>query len=149
MLEKTRESLHLAHEAGVKFLLGTDAGFAITPYGEWHAKEMELLMQYAGMTELEAIQAGTSNGSRVLNLEGEVGAIAPGMLADVLIVNGDPSTDITVLQDPEAIETILVGGEIAAVDRTVESWKNQGVMRFADTYITRDLVRRAHEGGGP
>ncbi|HJQ94445.1 MAG TPA: amidohydrolase family protein, partial [Acidimicrobiia bacterium] len=36
MLERTRDSLHLAHEAGVKFVVGTDSGFAITPYGEWH-----------------------------------------------------------------------------------------------------------------
>ena len=48
MLERTHTSLHMAHEAGVKFVLGTDTGFAMTPYGEWHAKELELLMKYGG-----------------------------------------------------------------------------------------------------
>ena len=48
MLERTRATLHMAREAGVKFVLGTDSGFAMTPYGEWHATELELLMKYAG-----------------------------------------------------------------------------------------------------
>jgi len=56
MLDATAPTLHKAHEAGVKFLLGTDTGFATTPYGEWHAREMQLLVDYAGLSRLEAIK---------------------------------------------------------------------------------------------
>ena len=91
MLDRTHKSLHLAREAGVIFGLGTDTGFAMTPYGEWHAKEIELLMDYAGLSPVEAIAAATYNNGRTLNLEGQVGAVAPGMLADLLVVAGDPS----------------------------------------------------------
>ena len=117
MLERTHDSLHMARAAGVKFVLGTDSGFAITPYGEWHATELELLMKYAGVSELEAIRAATYDAGVVLNLEGEIGRVAPGMLADLLVVDGDPSEDITVLQDRERIEQIILDGEVVEIDR--------------------------------
>jgi imidazolonepropionase-like amidohydrolase len=138
MLERTRESLHMAHEAGVKFVLGTDTGFAMTPYGEWHAKELELLMKYAGLSSLEAIAAGTFNAGIVLNLEGEVGGIAPGMLADLLVVDGDPTEDITLLQDPKRIETIVLDGEIVDIDRNIAPWPNEPSITYANRYLTRE-----------
>jgi imidazolonepropionase-like amidohydrolase len=143
MLDRTFESLHIAHEAGVKFVVGTDTGFAMTPYGEFHATELELLMKYAGLSELEAIQAGTSNAGIVLGLEGEVGAVAPGKLADLLVVDGDPSEDITVLQDKNRIETIVLDGEIVEVDRNVETWPNERSL----TYATRLLTQKDIRGG--
>jgi imidazolonepropionase-like amidohydrolase len=141
MLERTHESLHMAHEAGVKFVTGTDTGFAMTPYGEWHAKELELLMKYAGLNELEAIAAATFNAGRTLNLEGEVGAVAPGMLADLLVVAGDPSEDITILQDKERIETIIADGEIVDVDPQLEAWANDRSLTYAGRNLTQDLLR--------
>ncbi len=135
----------MAHEAGVKFVIGTDTGFAMTPYGEWHAKELELLMKYAGVSELEAIKAGTSNAGVVLGLEGQVGAVSPGALADLLVVDGDPSRDITVLQDRSKIETIILDGEILELDREVQSWPNQPSYVYASRYLTQDVAR----GAGP
>ena len=143
MLERTSESLHMAHEAGVKFVVGTDSGFAMTPYGEWHAKELELLMKYAGMSELEAIQAATYNAGLVLNLEGQVGAIANGMLADLLVVDGDPSEDITILQDRSKLEHMMVDGELVEVDNELESWPNQPSHTYASRYLTQDVARDA------
>ena len=78
MLDKTADTLHRAHAAGVKFALGTDTGFAVTPYGEWHARELELLMEYAGLSAQEALQAGTVNAARTVGLEGQVGEVRPG-----------------------------------------------------------------------
>jgi imidazolonepropionase-like amidohydrolase len=148
MLERTRSTLHMAHEVGVKFVIGTDTGFAMTPYGEWHAKELELLMKYAGVTELEAIQAATYNAGLVLNLEGEVGGVAPGLLADLLVIDGDPSQDITILQDPDRIETIIVDGEIARVDRSVKAWPNLPSYTYAGRYLTREVAQSAMESNG-
>jgi imidazolonepropionase-like amidohydrolase len=140
MLERTSESLHMGHEAGVKFVIGTDTGFAMTPYGEWHAKELELLMKYAGVSELEAIAAATYNAGIVLNLEGQVGAIAPGMLADALVIDGDPSEDITVLQDRTRIEEIILDGELMEIDRDIESWPNQPSHTYANRYLTQEVA---------
>jgi imidazolonepropionase-like amidohydrolase len=146
MLEKTHTSLHMAHEVGAKFVLGTDTGFAMTPYGEWHAKELELLMKYAGVSELEAIEAGTRNGSITLGLENEVGIVAPGKLADLLVVDGDPSEDITVLQDKVRIETIVLDGEIVEIDRNLASWPNEESLTYAHRNLTQELVRTAAAG---
>jgi imidazolonepropionase-like amidohydrolase len=141
MLDRTHESLHMAHEAGVKFVVGTDTGFAMTPYGEFHATELELLMKYAGLSELEAIQAGTWNAGIVLNLEGEVGAVAPGMLADLLVVAGDPSEDIRVLQDRTRIETIVLDGEIVEIDREIETWPSERSLTYATRVLTQKDIR--------
>lgn len=146
MLERTRESLHMAREAGVKFVIGTDSGFAMTPYGEWHARELELLMKYAGMSELEAIQAATYNAGLVLNLEGQVGVIADGMLADLLVVDGDPSEDIAILQDRRRIEQIMVDGELVDADRDIESWRNLPSYTYASRYLTQEVARDAVNG---
>jgi imidazolonepropionase-like amidohydrolase len=149
MLDRTYASLHLAHEAGVIFGLGTDTGFAMTPYGEWHASELELLMRYAGLSAVEAIAAGTYNNGRVLNLEGEVGGVAPGMLADLLVVDGDPSEDITVLQDHTKIEHILLDGEPVEVDHELEAWGNERSLTYAAQNLTQELLVQAGENGRP
>ena len=149
MLERTHTSLHMAHEVGVKFVVGTDTGFAMTPYGEWHAKELELLMKYGGLSELEAIAAGTYNGGITLNLEGEVGGVAPGMLADLLVVAGDPTEDITVLQDKTRIETIILDGEIVEAERDLESWPNEQSLTYAQRNLTQEFVRTAAVSPSP
>src|SRR5439155_18415658 len=91
---------------------------AVTPYGEWHARELELMMEYAGLSELEAIQAATKNTSLVLGLEGEIGEVAPGMLADLLVVNGNPAEDIRVLQDRRNLEVVIKDGRVVEFDET-------------------------------
>ena len=149
MLERTHKSLHMAHEAGVLFGLGTDTGFAMTPYGEWHAKELELLMRYAGLSAVEAIAAGTSNNGRVLNLEGKVGAVAPEMLADLLIVDGDPCEDIAILQDRTRIEHIILDGEFVEVDHEVEAWGHERSLTYAARNLTQELIVQAKGNGRP
>lgn len=141
ILERTRESLHMAHEAGVQFVVGTDTGFAMTPYGEWHAKELELLMEYAGLSELEAIAAATYNAGITLNLEGEIGCVATGKLADLLVVDGDPTEDITVLQDRTRIENIILDGQLVEIDPELDSWPNERSLTYAGSMLTQDLVR--------
>jgi imidazolonepropionase-like amidohydrolase len=68
-----------------------------------------------GMTPLEAIVANTNANAWLMNLEGEVGVIAPGKLADIVIWHSDPLADITVLQRPKEISLIVKDGQI--VDR--------------------------------
>jgi len=64
---------------------------------------------------MEAIVANTSRNAWLMGLKGEVGVIAPGQLADIVIWNSDPIADITVLQRPSEISTIIKDGRI--VDR--------------------------------
>lgn len=125
MLDETAHSLHRAHEAGVRFAMGTDTGFAITAYGEWHARELQLLQDYAGLSPLEAIQAATSHGAPMVNLDHEVGVVAEGMLADLLVVNGDPSKDLGLLVDPDNVRHVVLNGELQQFDANIRSQRFQ------------------------
>lgn len=142
MLEQTADTLHRAHDAGVTFAMGTDSGFSVTMYGEWHARELELLMTYAGLSSLEAIQAGTQNGASMLNLEGKVGVIAEGMLADIIVVDGDPVKDIKVLQDRRRIKTVIQSGRPVVFDEAAieRRWPGQRGQGYSVTDLTYDLV---------
>ena len=145
LLEKTADTLHRAHRAGVKFGVGTDTGFAVTPYGEWHARELELMMEYAGLSELEAIQAATKNNALVLGLDGQVGEVAPGMLADLLVVAGDPARDIRVLQDKRNLEVIIKDGAIVKFDdRSLIPRPFDRAIVYSTADLTWDLI---HDDG--
>ena len=146
LLDKTADALHRAHAAGVKLVLGTDSGFSVTPYGEWHARELELLMTYAGLTSLEAIQAGTSNAAlRWSDLEGEVGVVRLGAIADLIVVDGDPVADIRVLQRREAIETVIQGGQVVVFDEEMlaRSWPHERGIGYSTVDLTYERRARS------
>ena len=67
------------------------------------------------MTPIEAIVVNTSRNAWLIGLDGEIGMIAPGRLADIVIWDADPTADITVLQRPDEISVIIKDGRI--VDR--------------------------------
>ena len=102
-------------KAGVRLMAGSEIGFAVTPYGEWHARELELLVKLGGLTPMEALMAATKNNADTIGFAGQVGTLEPGMLADILIVDGDPLTDIRILQDRKRITCLMKDGQIIPV----------------------------------
>lgn len=110
-LDVTGQAIDKARQAGVPIIAGSETGFAITPVGEWHARELEMLVEYAGFSPLEAIKAATSDAAWVMKLEDRLGAIKPGYLADVIVVDGDPLTDIRVLAREGAISMVIKNGK--------------------------------------
>jgi imidazolonepropionase-like amidohydrolase len=138
MLDLTADTLHRAHKAGVRFGMGTDTGFSVTPFGEWHARELELLVTYAGLSNMEAICAATANNAVTLGLDGEVGVIATGALADIVIVDGDPARDVRVLQDLDKVDVVLKGGRVVAFsdEELVVHPYDRSII-----YSTKDLTR--------
>jgi len=68
----------------------------------------------SGMTPMQAIQAGTSWAAECIGWNDRIGTVEKGKLADLIVVDGDPLTDVTVLQNPERIALVIKGGEIAA-----------------------------------
>jgi imidazolonepropionase-like amidohydrolase len=100
------ESLDRVRAAGAKIAVGSDAGFML-PHGEMNARELSLLV-HGGLSPLEAITAATKTGAELLGLQG-VGTLEQGRLADMLLVRGDPTEDIDILQDATRIR-VLKGG---------------------------------------
>ncbi|MBR0647221.1 amidohydrolase family protein [Plastoroseomonas hellenica] len=103
-----RHSLALALRHGVRIAAGTDfVGHPLTPLGP-DAMEMELLVE-AGMTEEDALLAGTVNGAAVLGMEGRIGALAPGLEADIVALPGDPRRDIALVR---RVAFVMRGGVV-------------------------------------
>ena len=100
--QKVRETLELvgraaraARAAGVPVIFGTDAG--VYEHGR-NAQEFAQLVELVGMTPAQALASATTGAARLLGMESEVGRIAPGLSADLIAVDGDPLTDIRVLE---------------------------------------------------
>lgn len=104
------ETMTAAYRAGVPLLTGSESGFSLVPYGDWHYRELEVFVRYFGLTPLQAIRCATVEGARALRMEGRVGVIAPGMLADLLVVDGAVERDVTLLGDPNNIRRVMIGG---------------------------------------
>jgi imidazolonepropionase-like amidohydrolase len=112
--------LKKAVAAGVPFLTGTDSGFAITPYGEWHAKELELFVADLGFTPAAALRAATEVNARFMNTgKGEqIGTLEAGRAADFIALDGSPLDDIRLLQDRRRLKAVYIAGkEIRIADR--------------------------------
>jgi imidazolonepropionase-like amidohydrolase len=115
-LDASFQMIRNARDRGIPILSGSDTGNASAfSHGKWHGKEAELFVKEVGMTPMEAIVANTAGNAAIVNLAGEVGVIAPGRLADIVIWDNDPLADITVLQRPTEISAIIKDGRI--VDR--------------------------------
>lgn len=97
--------------AGVPLLTGSEAGFSMVPYGHWHYREMEVFMRYFGMSSLEAIHCATGAGAFALKMAGRTGIVAPGMKADLLVVDGDPSQNVAILGEPGRISQVYLDGQ--------------------------------------
>jgi imidazolonepropionase-like amidohydrolase len=92
-----RESFLAAVRSGMKIAAGTDAGTPFNPHGELPT-ELELMVEY-GLSPTEALVAATRNAAENIDLLHEVGTLETGKLADLVLVNGDPTTDISAARD--------------------------------------------------
>lgn len=142
-IEDTAKMLRKAHEAGVRVICGSETGFAVTPIGEWHAREMEMLVEYMGFSPMEAILAATRDAAFALRMEGELGTLEVGNRADVLVVDGNPLDDIRILQDPDRIRHVVSRGKLVDIDtplpeRTIQP--SEQVRFLAACPLTRQLA---------
>ncbi len=102
-IQRKRASFKMALDAGVTILSGSDVG--VFNHG-LNAKEIELMVDY-GMPAVDALKAATSVAGRVLHME--IGAVKSGMLADLIAVDGNPTTDINALS---RVKFVMKGGTV-------------------------------------
>jgi imidazolonepropionase-like amidohydrolase len=123
LTEGSRESLALRpqtlanyrrmRELGVRFAAGTDAGVTETIF-DGLPYELQIWVDDLGFSPLEAIRGATGEAAEALNLAADRGTLTPGRLADLLVVDGDPTADIAALRN---VRAVLKGGALA-VDGT-------------------------------
>jgi imidazolonepropionase-like amidohydrolase len=107
---------------GIRLLPGGDYGFAWTPHGTY-ARDLEHFVTLLGFTPMEAILSATALGGEIMLRPDELGKVAAGYKADLILVDGDPLEDITILQDITRIVGVMKDGvwhrEPAAVPSVV------------------------------
>ena len=92
---------------GVRVLPGGDYGFPYNPIGR-NARDLKLFVELFGFSPIEALVAATRQGGELMDLP--VGEIRPGRLADILLVGGDPTSDVGLLEDKSNLLAIMKGG---------------------------------------
>ena len=100
------ESFKMAVQKGVTIAMGTDTG--VGPHGT-NAEELALMVE-AGMTPMQAIVATTKTAAECCTIGALTGTLEPGKRADLLVVDGDPLTDIAILQDKDRLAVVMKDG---------------------------------------
>ncbi len=140
----TAEMIRQAHAAGVRLLCGSESGFSLTPYGHWHAREVELFVEVLGLTPLEAIRCATHNGAFALRRPDEsIGVVLPEAAADLIVIDGDPATDIAVLGDRACLRHVFSRGHRVDLDRPWperRSLPGEKVASWSTRSLTWDLA---------
>ena len=95
-------------DGGVRFIVGTDSGMPQTPFGDW-ALTPELMVRELGLSPMQAIQAGTKVAAEALEMDSDIGTLAEGKLADIVIVRGDPLADVRALYE---VDTVILAGRV-------------------------------------
>lgn len=107
------ELMHKARKLGIRLLVGTDTGNnSFTRHGELHAKELEIFVKHGGYTPMEAIVAATRDNAMTVGLDGQVGQVVAGQLADIILLDKDPIADIAILQDTKNLARVIKDGKV-------------------------------------
>lgn len=121
-VDATISSVKRLREAGVRVLIGGDYGLNITPHGS-NAKDLEYFVDLFGMSPTDALLAATRDGGAAFDPEGRAGTLEADSWADLVVVDGDPTDDVRILQDPAHIVAVMKGGlfhrDLAAPDPRV------------------------------
>lgn len=109
--EANRKTIAMAREAGIRIAFGTDFSNSKNTSYLKNGKEFEAMTR-AGMTNMEAIKAGTVNAAYLMMMADEIGTLEAGKLADIVIVDGDPLEDINVLCDASHVKYVFQSGRV-------------------------------------
>lgn len=110
-IDETVSAVKRLRDVGVRILIGGDYGLSITPHGT-NAKDLEYFVDLFDMTPTEALLSATRDGGLAFDPGGMFGTLEPETAADLVIVDGDPTADITVLQDAARIVTVVKAGAV-------------------------------------
>jgi imidazolonepropionase-like amidohydrolase len=109
VIDRQRVLVPELKKRGVRLLPGGDYGFPFNPTGR-NARDLELFVRYFGYTPTEALMAATRLGGQIMGMGQELGQIKVGFLADLLLVEGDPTRDVAILQDKSKLLAIMKAG---------------------------------------
>ena len=109
-LDAAIENIDKMRRRGVRILMGSDFGFAWCPHGTY-ARELTHYVKLAGFSPMDALVAATKLGAQAMRMSDTIGTIERGKLADLIVVDGNPLEDITILEDRKRITHVMKGGQ--------------------------------------
>ena len=109
-LAAATESMKAMHKRGIRVLPGGDYGFAWAPHGT-NATDLQYFVKHCGMTAMDALLSATKHGGAIMQMGDELGEVKEGYLADLLLVDGDPLADLSILLDKSRLLAIMKDGE--------------------------------------
>lgn len=111
VIDSTAEVYTELRRRGVRILIGGDYGFAQSPQGD-NARDLKHFVNLLGFSPSEALQCGTRIGGQVMGLGNELGQVREGYLADLLLVDGDPLTDLDLVVHEKNLHVIMKEGSL-------------------------------------
>ncbi|HWL86378.1 MAG TPA: amidohydrolase family protein [Polyangiaceae bacterium] len=109
-LEACVVGIRAMRSRGIRVLPGGDYGFAWCPHGTY-ARDLKHFVDLFGYTPAETLRAATVWGGQMMGRPNELGKVAPGYFADLLLVDGNPLSDVTILQDRTRLLAIMKAGQ--------------------------------------
>jgi imidazolonepropionase-like amidohydrolase len=110
-LEATCRTYEQMRKRGIKVVIGGDYGFKITPMGQ-NARDIGHFVKFFGYTPAEALRCATAVGGELMGHKGELGVVKAGALADLLLVDGNPLADPSILVGPDRFAMIMKDGKM-------------------------------------
>jgi imidazolonepropionase-like amidohydrolase len=114
LLEASVETHTALRKRGIRHLIGGDYGLAWNPQGT-NARDIKYLVDYYGYSPADALICATRHGGRAMRDEGDLGTIEAGMLADILLVDGNPLDDVSVMADRSKLAMVMKEGAIHSI----------------------------------
>jgi len=109
VLDRQRRLVPELRSRGVRILAGGDYGFPFNPTGR-NARDLELFVRHFEFTPADALVSATQLGGQIMGMGDELGLIRKGYLADLLLINGDPTRDVSLLQRKDHLLAIMKDG---------------------------------------
>ena len=110
-LEATCRTYEQIRKRGIKVVIGGDYGFTLTPMGQ-NARDIGHFVKFFGYSPVEALRCATQVGGELMGHKGELGVVKEGALADLLLVDGNPLADLSILVGPSHFAMIMKDGRL-------------------------------------
>lgn len=107
--DATCATYHEIRKRGLRVAVGGDYGFAVTPMGQ-NARDIEHFVRYFGYSPVEALRCATHVGAQLMQMEDQIGQVKEGFLADLLLVKGDVTKDVSLVQHQDNLSMIMKDG---------------------------------------
>lgn len=115
--DATCASYHEIRKRGIRVVVGGDYGFAVTPMGQ-NARDIEHFVRYFGYSPTEALKCATTVGQSLMGRSDDLGQVKSGFLADLLLVRGDVTQDVSLVQHQDNLAMIMKDGVLFKDPRT-------------------------------